>query len=121
LNGAWHRCSLAGWGALGGGGRPAASSRFVGLGRASPPALPTHARVRLQRLSPIGNRRNPPPRAEKAANFFRSSASAREKTGTDLSATRSKSPRYRQKSKCDKNLLPQASFRHSTTRCAAPP
>src|SRR5262249_54234307 len=39
-----------------------------------PPALPTLARVRLQRLSPIGNRRNPPPRAENAANFFRSSA-----------------------------------------------
>src|SRR5262249_54434236 len=52
---------------------------FVRLGRAFPPALPTLARVRLQRLSPIGNRRNPPPRAEKAANFFRSSASAREK------------------------------------------
>ena len=34
------------------------------------------ARVRLQRLSPIGNRRNPPPRAENAANFFRSSARA---------------------------------------------
>src|SRR5262249_30910922 len=39
-------------------------------------ALPTLARVRLQRLSSIGNRRNPPPRAENAANFFRSSARA---------------------------------------------
>src|SRR5262245_50994367 len=46
---------------------------FVRLGRAFPPALPTLARVRLQRLSPIGNSRNPPPRAENAANFFRSS------------------------------------------------
>src|SRR5262245_6515951 len=45
-----------------------------------PPALPTLARVRLQRLSPIGNRRNPPPRAENAANFFRSSARAAQKT-----------------------------------------
>src|SRR5262249_21392466 len=27
-------------------------------------------RNRLQRLSSIGNRRNPPPRAENAANFF---------------------------------------------------
>src|SRR5262249_38218375 len=49
---------------------------FVRLGRAFPPALPTLARVRLQRLSSIGNRRNPPPRAENAANFFRSSARA---------------------------------------------
>src|SRR5262249_46003976 len=32
------------------------------------------ARIRVPRLSPIGNRRNPPPRAENAANFFRSSA-----------------------------------------------
>src|SRR5262249_30802827 len=31
------------------------------------------ARVPLQRLSPIGNRRNRPARAENAANFFRSS------------------------------------------------
>src|SRR5262249_45674678 len=56
------------------GGRPI----FLGRagGRASPPALPTLARVRLQRLSPIGNSRNPPPRAENAANFFRSSARA---------------------------------------------
>src|SRR6516165_8299747 len=59
-----------------GGGRPAVSRRdaarvaFVRLGRAFPPALPTLARVRLQRLSPIGNRRNPPPRAENAVNFF---------------------------------------------------
>src|SRR5262249_19795331 len=43
---------------------------------AFPPALPTLARVRLQRISPIGTRRNPPPRAENAANFFRSSARA---------------------------------------------
>src|SRR5262245_28607981 len=49
---------------------------FVRLGRAFPPALPTLARVRLQRLSSIGNRRNPRPRAENAANFFRSSARA---------------------------------------------
>ena len=34
------------------------------------------ARIRVPRLSPIGNRRNPPPRAEKAANFFRPSARA---------------------------------------------
>src|SRR5262245_26658705 len=53
------------------------SRAFVRLGRAFPPALPTLARVRLQRLSPIGNSRNPPPRAENAANFFRSSARAR--------------------------------------------
>src|SRR5215472_3049248 len=53
--------------------RDAARVAFVRLGRAFPPALPTLARVRLQRLSPIGNRRNPPPRAENAANFFRSS------------------------------------------------
>src|SRR5262249_48959798 len=52
------------------------SRAFVRLGRAFPPALPTLARVRLQRLSPIGNRRNPPPRAENAANVFRSSARA---------------------------------------------
>src|SRR5262249_57346309 len=59
------------------GSRPDRSSRaFEGLGRAFPPALPTLARVRLQRLSPIGNRRNPPPRAENAANFFRSSTRA---------------------------------------------
>jgi len=68
-----------------GGGRPAVSRRdaarvaFVRLGRAFPPALPTLARVRLQRLSPIGNSRNPPPRAENAANFFRSSARAVQK------------------------------------------
>jgi len=31
----------------------------------------------LQRLSPIGHRRNRPPRAENAANFFRSSARGR--------------------------------------------
>src|SRR5262249_43096892 len=44
------------------------SLAFVRLGRAFPPALPTLARVRLQRLSPIGNCRNPPPRAENVAN-----------------------------------------------------
>src|SRR5262249_20433373 len=31
---------------------------FVRLGRAFPPALPTLARIRVPRLSPIGNRRN---------------------------------------------------------------
>src|SRR5262249_23058665 len=35
--------------------RDAARVAFVRLGRAFPPALPTLARVRLQRLSPIGN------------------------------------------------------------------
>src|SRR5262249_41059626 len=40
--------------------RDAARVAFVRLGRAFPPALPTLARVRLQRLSPIGNSRNPP-------------------------------------------------------------
>jgi len=34
------------------------------------------ARVPLQHLSPIGNRRNRPPAAENAANFFPSSARA---------------------------------------------
>src|SRR5262249_46589460 len=53
--------------------RDAARVAFVRLWRAFPPALPTLARVRLQRLSPIGNRRNPPPGAENAANFFPSS------------------------------------------------
>src|SRR6516225_5215540 len=54
----------------------AARVAFVRLGRAFPPALITLARVRLQRLSPIGNCRNPPAAAENAANFFRSSARA---------------------------------------------
>src|SRR5262249_34844094 len=49
---------------------------FVRLGRAFPPALPTLARVRLQRLSPIGNCRNRPAAAENAANFFPSSTGA---------------------------------------------
>src|SRR5262249_28808903 len=65
-----------GVGGMGERGCTAARAGFVGLGRRHPPALPTLARVRLQRLSPIGNSRNPPPRAEKAANFFRSSARA---------------------------------------------
>ena len=41
-----------------------------------PPALLTLARVRLQRLSPIGNRRNPPAAAENAPNFFSSNTRA---------------------------------------------
>src|SRR5262249_14155827 len=45
-------------------------SRLSRLGRAFPPALPTLARVRLQRLSPIGNCRNRLAVAENAANFF---------------------------------------------------
>src|SRR5262249_43083264 len=49
---------------------------FVRLGRAFPPALPTLARIRVPRLSPIGNRRNRPAAAENAANFFRSSTRA---------------------------------------------
>src|SRR5262249_57186765 len=49
---------------------------FLTPERASPPALPPLARVRLQRLSPIGNCRNRPAAAENAANFFRSSARA---------------------------------------------
>src|SRR5262249_31436492 len=57
--------------------RDAARVAFVRLWRAFPPALPTLARVRLQRLSPIGNCRNRPGAAENAANFFRSSASLR--------------------------------------------
>src|SRR5262249_39697930 len=52
-------------------------ARFGKGSRASPPALLTLARVRLQRLSPIGNCRNRPARAENAANFFRSSAKTR--------------------------------------------
>src|SRR5262249_33117905 len=50
--------------------RDAARVAFVRLGRAFPPALPTLARVRLQRLSPIGKGRNRPAAAENAANFF---------------------------------------------------
>src|SRR5262249_40803950 len=50
-----------------------------GLGRAFPPALLTLARVRLQRLSPIGNRRNRPAAAENAAH--RSSASVASPSG----------------------------------------
>src|SRR5262245_14313513 len=56
---------------------------FVRLGRAFPPALPTLARVPLQRLSPIGNSRNPPPRAENAANF---SGRARGRRGPENAA-----------------------------------
>src|SRR6516165_11758769 len=71
-----------------GGGRPAVSRRdaarvaFVRLGRAFPPALPTLARVRLQRLSPIGNRRNRPAAAENAANFFQRRAGACRESST---------------------------------------
>ena len=62
---------------------------FVRLRRAFPPALLTLARVRLQRLSPIGNRRNPPPRAENAANFFSTTGlSADGKTEERLHARR---------------------------------
>ena len=39
------------------------------LARGAAGEKPRLARVRLQRLSAIGNRRNPPPRAENAANF----------------------------------------------------
>src|SRR5262249_6343139 len=56
--------------------RDAARVAFVRLGRAFPRALPTLARVRLQRLSPIGNRRNRPAAAKNAADFFRSSTRA---------------------------------------------
>ena len=46
------------------------------LRRAFPPALLTLARVRLQRLSPIGDRRNRPAAAENAPNFFPSNTRA---------------------------------------------
>src|SRR5262249_51527471 len=58
---------------------PSCGAQLVARNRAFcafPPALPTLARVRLQRLSPIGNRRNRPAAAENAANFFRSSTRA---------------------------------------------
>src|SRR5262249_43412845 len=38
---------------------------------ATPPQCPPPARVGFQRLPQTGNRKNPPPRAENAANFFR--------------------------------------------------
>src|SRR5262249_18300283 len=59
-----------------GSGRDVARVAFVRLGRAFPPALPTLARVRLQRLSPNENSRNRAAAAENAANFFRSSTRA---------------------------------------------
>src|SRR5262249_61765377 len=45
---------------------------------------PTAARLRIVPQSPIGSWRKPPPRAENAANFFRSSARAVIKIAKEL-------------------------------------
>src|SRR5262249_37804697 len=50
-----------------------------------------HARVRLQRLSPIGNCRNRPAAAENAANFFRR---ARGRRGPEPALTGGAAYRY---------------------------